>query len=189
MEKVLLAIDGMRPDQQIVDYAAKLCRRIRAELDILHIIDPEVYAGYLKNFHRQVHRARDLFENTMMAATFAETGDYDTAKSLIDKTSDQINRLLSDTDKNDIKYRVQVKPGETGQEIVKYVDRHRDIVVAIYDNSGSEKIPDAADGRNAPEDGDSAPSTSKKLNFNASELQKKLTVPLVVRRSATSEQL
>ncbi len=184
MEKVLLAIDGMRPDQQIVDYAAKLCRRIRAELNILHIIDPEVYAGYLKNFHRQVHRARDLFENTMIAATFAETGEHDTAKNLIDKASAQINRLLSDTDKNDIKYRVQVKPGETSQEIVNYVDRHRDIVVAIYDNSGSKKNPDGRDGL---EDSGSTPFTGKKLKFNAAELQKKLAVPLVVRRSATSK--
>jgi len=185
MEKVLLAIDGMRPDQQIVDYAAKLSRRIRAELNILHIIDPEVYAGYLKNFHRQVHRARDLFESTMIAATFAETGEHDTAKNLIEKASAQIDRLLSDTDKNNIKYRVQVKPGETGQEIVNYVDRHRDIVVAIYDDTGSQKIPDAADGRDAAKKSDPAPAGGKKRKFDASELQKKLVVPLVVRRSAT----
>ncbi|MBS3757833.1 MAG: universal stress protein [Desulfobacterales bacterium] len=188
MEKVLLAIDGMRPDQQIVDYAAKLCRRIKAELSIVHIIDPEVYAGCLKNFHRQVHRARDLFENTMIAATFAESGDHDSAKSLMDKASAQINQMLSDTDKNAIKYRIEVQPGETGQEIVKYVNKHRDVVVAIYDGSGFSTPPDTADGKEGAADADPSPGLGGKPRFKVSELQKKLAVPLVVRRFATNGQ-
>jgi len=159
MEKVLLAIDGMRPDQQLVDYAAKLCRRIKAELNILHVIDPSTYAGHLKNIQRQAYRARDMFENTMVAAAFAESGDFDTARRLADKASAQIHQLLSDTDRTDVKYRVQVKAGETEREILRHVNQNRNIVLTIYDGK-----------------------------FMTPGLRKKLSVPLVARRFNGQEQ-
>ncbi|MFP4225419.1 MAG: universal stress protein [Desulfobacterales bacterium] len=185
MEKVLLAIDGMRADQQVVDYAAKLCQRIKAELNILHIIDPEAYASHLKKFQQRAHRVRDLFESSMMAATFAETGEYDTAKSLLDKASAQINQMLSDTDKKAVKYRVQIKPGEADQEIIKHVKKHRDIVLTIYDDGVCGGMTDAADNRKTIKDAAAAPGAGRRAKVNASELQKALSVPLVVRRFLT----
>lgn len=188
MEKVLLAIDGMRPDQQVVNYAAKLCQRIKAELNILHIIDPEAYAGHLKKFQRRAHRVRDLFESSMMAAAFAETGEHDTAKSLLDKASAQINQMLSDTDKKAVKYRVQVKPGEADQEIINHVKKNRDIVLTIYDDGVSGKMTEAADTREAIKDAAAAYGAGRRAKVNVSELQKALSVPLVVRRFLTIEQ-
>ena len=188
MEKVLLAIDGMMPDQQVVIYAARLCQRIKAELNILHIIDPQVYAGHLKNFQRQVRRARNLFENAMMAATFAETGEHDTAKNLLDKASAQISRMLSDSDKNAVRYRVQVKPGETSQEIIKHVKKHRDIVLAIYDDAISSKMVNPAEDQYLRGNAGKAAKDVRRPKINASELQKELSVPLVIRRLLTIEQ-
>lgn len=188
MEKVLLAIDGMLPDQQIVRYAATLCQRIKAELNILHIIDPQLYAGHLKNFKRQARRARDLFENTMMAATFAETGEHDTAKSLLDKASAQISRMLSDSDKKAVKYRVQVKPGDTSQEIINHVKKNRDIVLAIYDDTLSNKMLNPTDDQDLRGKADTMEKAVRRPKIDASALQKELSVPLVIRRFLTIEQ-
>ncbi len=188
MEKVLLAIDGMMPDKQIVVYAAKLCQRIKAELNILHIIDPHVYAGYLKNFQRQVRRARDVFENSMMAATFAETGEHDTAKSLLDKASAQISRMLSESDKEAVKYRVQVRPGNTSQEIINHVKKNRDIVLAIYDDAIARKIVNPTDDQGHCGHIRKTAKTGRTHKINASALQKELSVPLVIRRFLTIEQ-
>ncbi len=158
MESVLLAIEGMYPDRTLISYAASLCRRIRAELRVLYVIDPGIYEEQMKTLRKQLHRARDSFESTMIAASFAESGEFDTAGILADKTSAKIQQLLSETDKKAVKYRVQVKPGRTGAEILKHVNQHRDIVLAICD--------------------------SKTMTTG---LRTKLSVPLVVCRSAPSE--
>jgi len=94
----------------------------------------------------------------MIAASFAESGEFDTARILAEKTSAGIQQLLSEADKKAVKYRVQVKPGRTGPEIVKHVNQHRDIVLAICD--------------------------SKTMTTG---LRAKLCVPLVVCRSDPSE--
>ena len=39
MEKVLLAIDGIYPNRKILEYAVDLCKRIKAELNILQVIE------------------------------------------------------------------------------------------------------------------------------------------------------
>ncbi|MGM0454368.1 MAG: universal stress protein, partial [Thermodesulfobacteriota bacterium] len=135
MQKILLAIDGMFPSKQMVDYAVDLCRRIRAELNILHIIDTGGGTDHLKKFQQQVQQARERFESTMMAASFAETGDHDTAKALMDRASENFSRLLSEEKRAAIDYRVKIKAGGTDRTILDYVSRNRDIVLAIYDVS------------------------------------------------------
>lgn len=158
MEKVLLAIDGLRPDQKLVGYAAGLCSRIKAELHVLQVIDPQTYVEQLENIQKQIQLAGNLFENTMIAASFAESGEFDTARHLADKASARIKRLLPEKGKDTLRCRVQVRPGRPAPEILKHVHQNRDIVLTIYD------------GKTTP-DG----------------LQEKISVPLVVRRRADSE--
>ncbi len=185
MKKVLLAVEGMLPDQHVLNYAARLCRRIRAELNILHIIDPGIHADCLKDLNRKAHLARNVFENAMMAAAFAETGEFDTARSISDKADAQVRQMLSDEDKSGIRYRVRVKPGEPEREIPEYVQKNRGIVLAIYDDAAAEQRRHAGE---SPGDGAGEPGTRdrpvRRRRLKASALQKKLQVPLVIRSSA-----
>ncbi len=185
MGKVLLAIEGMSPDRQVFDYAVNLCRRIRAELNILHIIDPTKIArpkvaGRFQMLRKQMDMARGCLEKTMMAATFAETGEHDFAREIMDEASANIKRLLAEKDQTSVDYRVKIKTGNSGAAILDYVDRHRDIVLAIYDAPLDPERPSHAAGEERGEA--SVPEDIKQQKDFVTRLQKQLSVPLVVRR-------
>ncbi|MDY6823417.1 MAG: universal stress protein [Thermodesulfobacteriota bacterium] len=187
MGKVLLAIDGMCPNRQVFDYAVSLCRRIRAELNILHIIDPEIAKGRLSRLKKQLHFARHYMENTMVAATFAETGEHDTARALMDEAAANIRRLLTEKNEQNVQYRVKVRTGDVHGEIEAYVNQHRDVVLAIYDDTvcddtvpATESDADAASDRAVPAMGRRARHQHSAV---VSELKRRLPVPLVARRA------
>ena len=89
MEKVLLAIDGMIPEQKAFRYAVALCKRIKAELGIFQIIRPQYYREYKKKIRNKASIAKKFFEGSMMAATFAEAGEFDTAKEIRDSDEEE----------------------------------------------------------------------------------------------------
>ena len=99
MQKVLLAIDGISPDHKIFDYAVQLCKRIKAELSVFQVINPRKYNEYLKTIRKSAGFARKYFENTMVAATFAEAGEHETAKEIMSAALENINRLLPESEK------------------------------------------------------------------------------------------
>jgi len=173
MQKILLAIDGMFPSKQMVEYAVDLCRRIRLELNILHIIDTGGCGDPLKKFQQQVQQTRERFENSMMAAAFAESGDHDTAKALMDRASANFSRLLSEEERAAIDYRVKIKAGGTDRTILDYVSHNHDIVLAIYDGSAGPETDEA------PAKPETCFDEHRQI---ADRLQKQLSVPLVVRR-------
>jgi hypothetical protein len=182
MEKVLIAIEGMHPNRQLLCYAAGLCRRIKAELNVLHIIHPKAHAAARKNLQHQARKAQTMFEGSMMAAAFAETGEFDTAKSLADKARAKIKNILADADQTAVPCRVEISSGEAGPEITRFIDRHRGVILAIYDDSAAAP-PMAAAAEASPETpGELLEQPIVVPKVNAPQLQKSLSVPLVVRR-------
>ncbi|MDY6904740.1 MAG: universal stress protein [Thermodesulfobacteriota bacterium] len=182
MGKVLLAIDGMQPDRQIFGYAVDFCRRIKAELNILHIIDPDVARGRLTRLKKQARLARNYLEKTMMAAAFAETGEHETAKELMDEAAANIRRLLAEKNEQNVQYRVKVRSGDVHREIETYVNQHRDVVLAIYDDT----IPSTGDEQSGETERPALQRHSRqKHRANVSNLKKRLSVPLVARRVET----
>ncbi|MBW1752449.1 MAG: universal stress protein [Deltaproteobacteria bacterium] len=135
MQKVLLAIDGISPDHKIFDYAVQLCRRIKAELNVFQVINPRKYSEYLKTIRKRAGNARKYFESTMVAATFAEAGEHETAKEIMSTALENINRLLPESEKAGVRCHFAVKTGNPAKEIINYVNGHRDVVLTIYDSS------------------------------------------------------
>jgi nucleotide-binding universal stress UspA family protein len=135
MEKVLLAIDGMTPDRKAFRYAVALCKRIRAELSIFQIIRPQVYREYKKRIRRKGLLARKFFEGSMVAATFAEAGEHETALDMMAEASKEIRRLLQESEEAGVHCHFSIKSGNPEQEIVNYVNDHRNVVLTIYDVS------------------------------------------------------
>ena len=133
MERVLLAIDGITPDIRVFRYAVELCRRIKAELNVLQIIRPRDYSKYLDKLRRGAKQARMYFEGSMVAASFAEAGDHETAKQVMSEALKNIEQLLQESEKAGILYHLTMKLGSPEKEIIDYVNEHRDVVLAIYD--------------------------------------------------------
>lgn len=135
MKKVLLTIDGITPDQKAFRYAVALCKRIRADLNIFQIIRPRYYREYMKKVQKKTFLARKFMEGSMVAATFAEAGEHETALDMMTEASNEIKRLLSESEKSGVHCHFSITSGIPEKEIINYVNDHRDVVLTIYDAS------------------------------------------------------
>jgi len=132
MEKILLAIDGSAPDNRIFSFAVALCKRMRTGLDVLQIIGLGRCKKHLKQVRRGTRHARSVFENAMVAATFAEAGHHDIAGQLKMQACKNLERSIPNPEKDGIDYHLTLKSGNADEEIVRYVSDHRDVVLTIY---------------------------------------------------------
>jgi nucleotide-binding universal stress UspA family protein len=160
MEKILLAIDGITPNKKTVHYAVELCKRIKAELNILQIIN-SLHLG------ERVKRVRRYVEGSMIAATFAEAGEHEMAKDLREQTLKKINRLLPESEKEAVHCHLSVRSGSPDKEIINYVNDHRDIVLTIY---------------NTPKEEMGEDDTETKTRDVPRRIRQRLSTPLVVVR-------
>jgi len=165
MEKVLLAIDGMTPNRKAFRYAVALCKRIRAELSIFQIIRPQYYREYKKKIRKKGLFARKFVEGSMVAATFAEAGEHETALDIMAEVSKEIRRLLQESEEAGVHCHFSITSGNPEKEIVNYVNDHRNVVLTIYDVSDH--------------DVNEANNISRKKNALA-KITKGLSVPLVM---------
>jgi nucleotide-binding universal stress UspA family protein len=151
MEKVLLAIDGGTPDQKAFRYAIALCKQIKAELSIFQIIRPQYYREYIKKIRKKALLARTYIEGSMVAATFAEAGEHETALDIVAEASKQIEHLLSESKKEGVHCHFSIKSGNPEKEIINYVNDHRDVVLAIFDASHQDvnRIVNVSEKKNA----------------------------------------
>jgi len=167
MKKILLAIEGVAPDSGTFNYAVALCKRMRAGLEILQILSPRTYRNYLAKVKQGTRRARSVFEDAMVAVTFAEAGQHDIVEQMRKQARDNLDRLIPEPEREGLAYHLTLKPGNPDDEIVRYVCDHRDVVLTIYDASGVKD--------------EKACRTDKKRN-KIPTIAQKLPTPLVLRR-------
>ncbi|RLC24040.1 MAG: hypothetical protein DRH56_06980 [Deltaproteobacteria bacterium] len=140
MEKVLLAVDSITPSRRIFRYAVELCRRIRAELEILQVIRQGNRGSHaIKKGRTRVRKARRYFEGSMMAAAFAEAGEHRTARDVMAEAMKNMEELLPESESAGIRCRLEARAGDPKKEIPAYLHRHRDVVLTIYDPGPEEK--------------------------------------------------
>jgi hypothetical protein len=170
MEKVLLAIDGITPSKKALDYAIELCNRIKADLNILQLIDIRVYHNRLKKMRTAFNSTKNYFEDSMMAITFAEAGESGTALKLLSEASAKTMNILPKQQKENVEYQIKVTHRDNEEEIIDYVDEHKNVVLAIY-NHGLEFQNDAESR---------SENTEKRHRKMNKKIQRKLSVPLVI---------
>jgi predicted DNA-binding transcriptional regulator len=151
MKKVLLAIDGVTPDRKAFCYAVELCKRIRADLSIFQIIRPHHYREFKKIFRKKGLLAREFVEGFMVAATFAEAGEHETALDIMAEVSKEIRHLLQESEEAGVHCHFSIKSGNPENEIVNYVNDHRNVVLTIYDVSdqGADQNANISEKKNA----------------------------------------
>jgi len=162
---VLLAIDGITPDSKIFHYAVELCKRMKAELKVFQIIRPQNYSKYLKEIRQKTGYAGMYIQSSMAAVAFAEAGEHESAKEIMAEASEQMKRLLSESQEQGVQCHFSLKRGSPEKEIIDYVNYHRDVVLTIYNSSA--------------EDVERTGIFSEKKNAITS-IKGKLAVPLVV---------
>lgn len=133
MGKILLAIDSITPSRKVFQYALQLCQWMKTEMDILQIINPRNYRNHLAKTQKRADNARRYLQSVFAAAAFAEAGEHEVASDIMAEAKENINRLLPEPGKAGIQYRLICKSGDPEKEITDYVEAHRDISLAIYD--------------------------------------------------------
>lgn len=136
MQKVLLAIDGLYPGKNIFEYSVQFCQRMSTELVILQIINPQLYKGIFRSLHRRMSSFHKFLEDTIEAATLAEAGGVDFARTCLEEGQRQIDTVLPISRQAGIMTEVLQRLGRPDKEIYKYVKENRDIILAVYDNNG-----------------------------------------------------
>jgi hypothetical protein len=142
MRKILLAINGIQPNRRVFSYTVQLCKRLKAELLVLQVVDTGGHGGRLGGIGRKARRAMKFLEDSMSAAAFAEAGEHETAHAMMVQARKQINDLLPETASAGIQCHFTMKAGAAEREIVRYARRHRDIVLTVYDSAGSDSPED-----------------------------------------------
>jgi nucleotide-binding universal stress UspA family protein len=168
MQKVLLAVDGIKPTANVFRYTVALCQRMCAELRVVEVVRPGQCTEYLKKVQKGARRAKRFIENSMMAATFAEAGEHEIAEEIMAQAKENIEQLLPESDRAGISCHMTMRSGSPGEEIVRYVNEHRDVVLTIYDTARMENSERGV----LTEQGD-----------EPSEIRQHLSIPLVVVRS------
>lgn len=169
MKKVLLAIDGIAPDRKVLTYAVELCKRIKAELNILQIINLRIYYNHLEKIKKRVSSTTKCFEDSMAAAAFAEAGEHVTAKEMLPDVYGNIQRMLPEKPNETIQYDLKMTGDSCEKEIVDYINNHRNVVLTIYNPVSDLKKNDL--NKKAAE---------KRDNAVKKKIQQKLSMPLVV---------
>jgi hypothetical protein len=167
MKKILLAIEGVAPDRSTFNYAVALCKRMRAGLEILQVLSPSSYRNYLEKVKNGARHAKSVFEDAMVAVTFAEAGQHDIVEQMKRQACDNLDRLIPEQERGGIEYHLTLKPGNPDDEIVRYVCDHRDVVLTIYDGSGGK---------------DQQECRPEKRRNKIPAIAQKLPTPLVLRR-------
>jgi 3-phosphoglycerate kinase len=164
MEKVLLAINGTTPDTKAFKYAVDLCMRIKADLKILQIVRPHDLSGYISKLKNSASHAKRLIEGSMMAATFAEAGEYETVNALMDEAKRNIAKLLPESTRAGVSCDLLVRTGDTNKEIMDYVRDNKDIVITVYDTPR----------------GNDPKATARQIKNDLKSITKGLTIPVVM---------
>ncbi|HIJ78330.1 MAG: universal stress protein [Desulfobulbaceae bacterium] len=165
MQKVLLVINGLTPNQKALDYALQLCERIKAELKILLVVKPEVDANWLSSLKKKARLAKNIWEEAMMAAAFAEADVHEAADELMDQALANIKKLLSASKAAGIPCQLIVEKGEAEKKTAEFVEENSRVVVTVYD------APEAGQGKRGP----------------GQSLQKILPIPVVMLQTAGQE--
>ena len=139
MEKVLLAIDGIRPTRKAFHFAVQLCLRLKMELSVFQVIGTGRYNAYIKKIRRRMEGVRRYLENSMVAVTFAEAAGPETADLLMAEARRNLNELLLESEKEGVPFHLVMKYGIPHKEIIHYVKENRDVVLTIYDRTLDEE--------------------------------------------------
>lgn len=129
MKTILLAIGGENIRSDSVQYSLELAWRLKARLDVLQILGPWARSGWRRMKHG-LRAGRRIFEGGMTAAAYAEAGEPEAARHIFELLSNGVKTKQED---GRVECQVHVLAGHAEQEIIRYLEKHHDVVLAVYD--------------------------------------------------------
>lgn len=165
MSTVLLAVNGPIPDANTLQYALDLCRRIQADLKVLQIIQSKEVGAFFRKFKEVADKARYFFEGSMAATAFAEMGEFESARQLMEEAEHNMQNMLPQNGETGIQSELVMIAGKSEEVIVNYVQENKDIVLAVYD---------------CVEDKNAKKKSKRQISREVQALTKKMAIPVVI---------
>jgi len=134
MKTVLFATDHIPPDPEALDYALVLCKRMAARLEVLHILQSSASAGSDKHQRRKEKfsaRQKEKPQGRLSAGT--ESGVPEVDRISGNEAADRLKQWLPDLPNASVAYHCEVADGATGTIIERYVRKHGEIVLTVFD--------------------------------------------------------
>lgn len=161
MKKVLLAINGDTPTKTIFRYAVDLCRRMKADLDIIQIIKEKRITDCISSTKKKVESFNRAMEDSFAGVAFAEENFQAEGVEITTGISPPLKHLI-EQDKPEVLKQVTLGNGDLETELSIYIENRKNVVLTIFDPSSEER------------------KRRLKNRFKIKLLRKKLCVPLVV---------
>jgi len=136
MKTVLFATDHMPPDPEALDYALVLCRRMAARLEVLHILPSSASAGSDQGQCRPGKSPTGKETKPWgEKSTGAEAGGAQADGISGSEAVDQLKQWLSEHSNPPVGFHCEVAggAGATGTIIERYVRKHGEIVLTVFD--------------------------------------------------------
>jgi hypothetical protein len=132
MKTIMLAVCGPRPHEEAVGYSLRLAQRLKARLEVLHIVAPPISHGWQRVI-QALKKSGRAFEEGMVAATFAEVGEHKEALEIMGIVSEVAKKSEHETlDASQVEFRFLV--GKPEEEIPSFVAQNHDVVLGVIDN-------------------------------------------------------
>lgn len=104
VSKVLLAVDGLDLDMDALRFAANLCTRMDASLDVLEVV-------------RQIPREMD-----------------ESLQGVTAKYSEETRKRIQEVTASEIPIHVSVSVGDVDKEVYAYAKNHKEVVAVVFDS-------------------------------------------------------
>jgi len=164
MGKVLLAINDTEPDPNAFRYALELCQRMKADLKVIQPVGTQDFDGCFARLKQAAGKVRCYFENSMAAAAFAEAGEFESAKQLMNEMTRKMNPLLSLCAESGIRCDFVMCSGKSREVITDYVLKNKDILIVVYETAKN----------------DETSKNERQIKKELQSLTNKLSIPVVV---------
>lgn len=136
MKSILLAVDGLMPSKRAFGYALELCRRTRAGLQVLQIVQARHLRDIAGRLKEGASNAGSSFEAIMAAAAFAEAGEARAAQELLQELQGRLEQMIPAEDRGTIPVKALLATGHPEKEIPRFIEDHPGVLMAVYNNVG-----------------------------------------------------
>ncbi len=134
MRKVLLGIEGIRPERRALLYTLELASRLGWGVEIFEVINPyppSVSPSRHAKWKQRIWSIKRFFQDAMVATTFAEAGQRGIARHIWKEAIENLAPFAERLRTLPHRPELILRQGSLVREMVGHIREHTEIIMAI----------------------------------------------------------